>query len=103
MLPATGSGLTVTATEDAAVPQLLVTAYDMVAVPAAIPLTTPKGFTVAILVAVELHTPLIVTSESDIVEPAQTALAPVMAPATGSGLTVTTTENAAVPQLLDSV
>ena len=55
------------------------------------------------LVAVELQAPPAAASVSAIVEPAQTAEAPVMPPAAGSGLTVTIKEDAAVPQLLVTV
>ena len=72
----------------------------MVVVPGAIPLTTPKGFTVATVAAVALHTPPIATSVSAVVENAQTVFVPVILPAAGSGLTVTTTDDAAVPQIL---
>ena len=64
------------------------------------PLTTPKGFTVAIPAAVEVHTPPIAASVSDVVEPAQTVPVPVMLPAAGIELTVITTEDAEVPQVL---
>ena len=64
------------------------------------PLTTPTGFTVAMLVAIELHTPPGAGSVRAVIDPAQTVPAPEMLPATGSKLTVTTTEDAAEPQLL---
>ena len=75
----------------------------MVAVPDVMPLTTPKGSTVAMLVAAELHTPPATASVSDVVEPAHTAIIPVMLPVAGSGPTVTIIPAAAVPQLLLTV
>ncbi len=98
--PAFGAGLTVTIAVAAAVPQLLVTVYDMVDVPAATPVTTPVALTVATPVDTELHTPPIAASVKLVVVVGQTTRPPVIVPATGAGLTVTTAVAAAVPQLL---
>ena len=43
MLPALGNGLTVTTVVAATVPQPPVTVYDMVVVPTAMPVTTPRS------------------------------------------------------------
>ena len=90
MIPAFGSGLTVTTTEVDAEPQLLVTTYEMVVVPAATPVTIPEVPTVAILVSVLLHIPPPVRSISVVVAPGQTVYVPRIAPAVRNGLTVTT-------------
>ena len=99
-LPATGSGLTVTTFVAAAAPQLLVTVYDIVVVPAAMPLTTPPVDTVPAAVFVLLHTPPPVASESVIVAPAHTADAPDMVPADAAAFTVTIADENSVPQEL---
>ena len=73
------------------------------AAPCEIPLTTPSALTVAMLVAVELHTPPVTASVNAVVEPAQTILDPVMLPAEGVALTVTTLVVDVVPQLLVTI
>lgn len=77
----------------------------MVVVPAAIPVTTPEVFTIAMLVAVLLHVPpaVPVGSLSVMVAAGQTNNTPDMAPATGVGFTVTGIVAATVPQLLVTV
>ena len=72
----------------------------MVAVPCATPLTSPDEFTAAITVEDEFHTPPVTASASAVAEPTHTVPVPVILPATGSELTVTTTAAADVPQLL---
>ena len=52
--------------------------YDMVAVPADMPVTTPDVFTVAISALPLLHVPLAVASLSVVVAPAHTVLVPVI-------------------------
>ena len=89
--PAVGNGLTVTVAVAAAVPQPLVTVYDIVVVPPERPLTTPDVLTVPTAVFVELHTPPVIPSAKLIVDPAHTVpeageIIPAFAPA----LTVTT-------------
>ena len=64
----------------------------MVAVPAPTPVTTPVEATVATPVALELHTPpaIIMASLRVVVDPVHTVATPVMVPAFGNGLIVTT-------------
>jgi len=102
-VPAFGSGLIVTTLAAFAVPQLLVTVYDIVAVPWATPVTTPAASTVAISVASLLQAPPIAALVSAVADPAQTVAVPAMVPALGSGLTVTTVVETALPQLLLAV
>ena len=75
----------------------------MVAVPAATPVTVPVLPTVATVVAVLLQAPPVVASLNPVVAPAQTIAVPVIVPADGSGLTVTTLVAAVVPQPLVTV
>ena len=75
----------------------------MVAVPADTPVTMPVVPTVATVVAVLLQVPPVVASLNPVVAPAQTVAVPVMVPADGNGLTVTTLVAAAVPQPLVTV
>ncbi len=73
----------------------------MVAVPAAIPVTTP-----AVTVALELlllHAPPAAASVRAVVAPVHTADAPLIEPASGAGLTVMAFVATAVPQLLVTV
>ena len=62
----------------------------MVVVPAATPFTEPEALTVAAAVLVLLHTPPVAPSVSVVADPAHIAAAPLMAPAIGNELTVTT-------------
>jgi hypothetical protein len=63
-------------------------AYDMVAVPGELPVTTPlSGLTGATSALLELHVPLVMASESVIVCPMDTALLPLIG--AGARLTVT--------------
>ena len=75
----------------------------MVDVPDATPLTSPLLFTVAAAVLVLLHMPPVVPSLNDVVEPTHTVAVPLIVPATGNGLTVTTCVAATVPQVLVTV
>ena len=75
----------------------------MVVVPAATPFTEPEALTVAAAVLVLLHTPPVVPSLNDVVEPAHTVAAPLIEPADGNGLTVITRVAATVPQPLVTV
>ena len=68
-------------------------------VPDVRPFTTPVVPTVATTVFVLLHTPPVVTSVNVVDEPAITVAVPLIVPAAGKGLTVTTWVAAAVPQL----
>ena len=64
----------------------------MIVVPADIPLTTPDILTLAIPVLLLLHTPPLAASLNVVVDPAHTVAVPLMIPATGGRLTVTTWE-----------
>ena len=64
----------------------------MVVVPAATPLTEPEELAVAAAVLVLLHTPPVAPSVNKVADPAHTAAVPLMIPATGNKLTVTTWE-----------
>lgn len=88
MVPASGSGFTVTACIAIADPHMLVTVYLIVSTPAATPVTIPVDPTVASVVLALLHAPPVVASASIIVSPAHTDDPPVMLPATGKALTV---------------
>jgi hypothetical protein len=103
IVPGAGSGLTVTTIVAAAVPQLLVTVYDMIVVPADTPVTVPEELTVAIAVSVLLHAPPGAASLSDVVDSAHTVAVPAMLPATGNAFTVTNVVATAVPQLFVTV
>ena len=72
----------------------------MVAVPAVTPVTIPDMPIVATAVLLLLHVPPVVVLLNVVVAVAQTIAVPVMVPATGSGLTVTSIVAVAVPQLL---
>jgi hypothetical protein len=61
--------------------------YVIIALPSAIPVTTPVGLTVANAVDPELHVPPVTTSCSAVVPPGHTVVVPLMA---GTVLTVTT-------------
>ena len=103
MVPAAGNGLTVTAWVAAVVTLPLVTVYDIVVVPEVRPLTTPEVPTVATMVLVLLHAPPVAASANAVDKPAHTVAVPVIVPAPGAGLTVTTIVAATVPQLFVAV
>ena len=103
ILPALGGMLTVTTAVAAAVPQLLVTVYDIVVVPGATPVTIPVAPTVATAGVTALHTPPPAALVNAVVAVGQTISVPVILPALGDGSTVTTTVAAAVPQLFTTV
>src|SRR5450432_187727 len=100
--PATGSGLTVISADAIEAPQVLVTVYFMVAVPDALPVTTPVlEFTVATTVLLLLQVPtLVLLLENVVVAATQTEEAPLTVPAFGSGFTVMSFDTEDVPQLL---
>jgi alpha-D-ribose 1-methylphosphonate 5-triphosphate synthase subunit PhnH len=75
----------------------------MVAVPAVMPVTLPVEPTVATLVEPELHIPPPEPSVTLIIDPAHTLKGPVIVPASGNGLTVTTVVALALPQLTVTV
>ena len=84
-----------------AVPQLLVTVYFMVAVPAATPVTTPvPEFTVATAVLLLLQLPpLVPLLVNVVVDPAQTVEEPLIVPAFGAAFTVINFVELNEPQL----
>jgi hypothetical protein len=99
--PAFGNALTDTTIVAAIVPQLLVTVYDMVVVPAAIAATIPVVEPiVATAVFTDVQTPPLVALLKVVLPEGHTVAVPVIVPAFGEGLTVTTIVAAAVPQLL---
>ena len=102
MKPALGKGSTVAIAVAYAVPQLLVTVYDISAVPSVIPVSTPERLTVATPGSAEAHTPATASDNVTALE-TQTTSGPVIVPALGEGLTVATTVAAAIPQLLATV
>jgi hypothetical protein len=67
----------------------LVTVYEITAVPAVTPVTTPEEFTVAMPVEPLLHTPLAVAQLSVVVNWVQTVSVPVIAATVGKAFTVT--------------
>ena len=75
----------------------------MVVVPAVRPFTTPVALTVATPVDTEVHAPPPAASVRLVADPAHTVSVPVMLPAFGDALTVTTTVAAAEPQLFVTV
>ena len=75
----------------------------MVVVPAAMPVTIPDVPIVAVAVVTELHTPPPAALLKVVVLVGHTVNMPVIVPALGDGLTVTTLVAAAVPQLLVTV
>lgn len=85
-VPVTDAGLPLTVTTFVA-RQPDANVYDIVAVPADTPVTTPEASIEATTVLLLLHVPLPVTSLSVVVEPAHTLAVPVMAD--GTALTVT--------------
>jgi hypothetical protein len=80
---AAGVLLIVTTCVLAVVPQLLVRLYEMVAVPAATPVTTPP-LTVAIVASLVVHVPPVVASANADVELLQKVAVPVIDATTGN-------------------
>jgi hypothetical protein len=100
IVPEFGRGLTVIAADEIEVPQVLVTVYFMVAVPAALPVTTPVlEFTVAtaVLLLLQVPTPGLLL-ENVVVATTQTVEDPLTIPAFGSGFTVMSFDEVNVPQ-----
>ena len=86
-----------------AVPQPLITLYVIITAPAAIPVTTPSLLMVATDAVPLIQLPPVPVELSVIVVPVHKADAPLMVPATGSGLTDTALVAVAAPQLLLTV
>ena len=68
--------------------------------PAVTPVTMPDVPTVAMPVALQLHTPPVTTSLSVILPPGHTDDEPVIVPGLGNGFTVTVAVTVLVPQVL---
>jgi hypothetical protein len=98
VIVATGIGFTVTTLVAVAEPQLLVTVYEIVAVPGIRPITTPPN-TAAVSGALLLHTPPLVVPVSVIVENVHKDEGPVI-DAVGRLLIVIVLVAVAVPQAL---
>jgi hypothetical protein len=91
--PVTGRGFTVTANPLRALPQVLVTWKDIVAVPALIPVTFPVS-TLATVVSVDVQLVEVPPAEvavNNTVDPSQIGEVPVIVPAVGMVITVTGT------------
>ena len=98
IVSATGSGLIVIVSVAVAVPQVFVTEYTIVSMPADTPETTPLLTVADALLLVQ--TPPGAASVKVIAEPAHTLDKPVIVPAAGNGLTVTNFVATAVLQTL---
>jgi hypothetical protein len=83
-----GAVFTVTVLEATALPQLLLTVYDMIVVPGDIPETTPVALTEAVAAKPVLHVPPVTASARVVVAPLHTEAVPVITPAFGNALTV---------------
>jgi hypothetical protein len=97
MVPADGSGDTVIYAVAMAIPQPLVTVYDIIAVPAAIPVTTPDVSTLAVAALLVLQVPPVTVSTIVLVADSQTDVEPVMKPSYGVVTTATAMVEVAVP------
>jgi hypothetical protein len=87
--PANAAGVTEIVEVATAVPQLLVTEYEILATPPATPVTTPVvAPTVATVPSLVLQVPPEAPSVKVLETPAHNVDTPVTVPATGSGLTV---------------
>ncbi len=84
-------------------PQALAITYDIVALPVAMPVTTPALLTVATLVFVLYHAPPPVALARADVPPMQTVAVPVIEPSDGVVFTVIAFVAVAVPQPLETV
>jgi hypothetical protein len=102
---AAGMSFTVIPRIEDAEPQMLVTIYDIVGVPAATPVTAPvDGWTVANKLLLLLHDPPAVVSDNVIEVATQTLVAPKIAPGVaGALITVSFLKAKAEPQLLEIV
>ena len=104
ILPALGNRFTVTIAVAAAVPQLLITVYEIIEVQVVAPVTRPDvELTVATPLLTLLQVPNPTPSLSNVAVAGHILSEPVITPAFGVGLTVTTTLATAVPQLFATV
>lgn len=101
IVAALGGADTVNAAVAAAMPQLPVTAYEIVVVPALRAVTVPVALTTAIEVSLDDQTPPVTESASTEVPPMHTLVTPVMRPVAGSGATVTKAVAIPVPHPLE--
>ena len=97
IVPALGAAFTLIVLVADAVPHILVTAYTIVAVPRVLPVTIPVALMDATAGDRELHMPPGTASLNNVESPAHTIMAPVITPANGAGLTVTTAVAYAAP------
>jgi hypothetical protein len=88
IVPVAGTVLTVTPLVAEALPQLLVTVYDITVDPVVMPVTNPSVPTVATAVLDDVQLPPLVALSSRISFPVHTVAGPVMVPAVGSALIV---------------
>lgn len=88
IVPAVAPGLTVSVAVATPVPQVEVTLYEITAVPAATPVTTPAALTVATPVLLLLHVPPVTAAVNVAVVPAQMVAGPVTVPAVAVVLTL---------------
>jgi hypothetical protein len=96
--PAFGNGFTVINWIATSVPQPFVMLYEIVALPAATPVTSPVELTEAFEDEL-LHVPPVVPdADKEVDAPTQTNEAPVIVPADGNGLTVIEEVATSVPQ-----
>ena len=103
MVPAYTSALTFTVFLATADPQVLVTVYLIVSVPAVTPVTTPSVLVALPVPAVDVHIPPRVLSVNVIVAPGQTLPTPPIAATVGVKTTVTDKVDVLVPQTLFTV
>ena len=80
---------TVTLVVTDVLPQALFIVYDIIALPAAIPLTVPVLDIVATAVLALVHVPPVIASLRVVVDPIYVVAKPVIGPGAGSGFTVT--------------
>jgi hypothetical protein len=102
MVPDTGNDTMVIILTAEAVPQPLVTEYEIGVVPPLIPVTTPAPLTVAFELPA-VHTPPPTELANVIAAPMHTLSGPLRVPATGNGFTVTTADTLKLPQLVVTV
>jgi len=98
-VPAVADGLTLIVADVAAVPQLLVTEYEIRVVPAVLPRTTPAAVTLAIAGFTLLQVPPATVLVKVVVLPGQTIVLPEMVPTNGSGFTTNVRVATAAPQM----
>jgi hypothetical protein len=104
MLPTVGNGNTLNMKVLLSAPQLLVTLYLIVVVPADTALTVPVLLTVATLVTLLVQVPPAEPEAlSEIVPPTQVLSVPVMLPALGKGFIVMYAVAVSAPQLLVAI